>query len=118
MSAAEKYTKEIASKEPEPSASQEMDLSSAPIVQIVRSIIEQAVRCRASDIHLDALEKQFRVRYRIDGVLIEKMKYDLALLPAISARIKILGGMAVIIGTIVISIVLPMSSMYSGLSNL
>jgi len=93
MSAAEKYTKEIASKEPEPSASQEMDLSSAPIVQIVRSIIEQAVRCRASDIHLDALEKQFRVRYRIDGVLIEKMKYDLALLPAISARIKILGGM-------------------------
>jgi type IV pilus assembly protein PilB len=96
MSAAEKYTKEKAYKDQEQpalAAGEALELNSAPIVQIVRSIIEQAVRCRASDIHLDALEKQLRVRYRIDGVLIEKMLYDLSLLPAISTRIKILGGM-------------------------
>ena len=58
-----------------------------------RSIIEQAVRQRASDIHFDALEKQVRIRYRIDGVLAEKMLYDISLLPAIVTRIKILGGM-------------------------
>ena len=96
MSAADKFTKEKAIKDHDQivaAAEEDLDLSSAPIVQIVKSIVEQAVRSRASDIHIDALEKLLRVRYRIDGVLIEKMVYDLALLPALSARIKILGGM-------------------------
>ena len=96
MSAADKFTKEKAIKDQDlvaSAADEALDLSSAPIVQIVKSIIEQAVRSRASDIHIDALEKELRVRYRIDGVLIEKMVYDLSLLPALSARIKILGGM-------------------------
>ena len=96
MSAAEKFAKEKALKDHDlvsVAAEEALDLSSAPIVQIVKSIIEQAVRCRASDIHIEALEKQLRVRYRIDGVLIEKMVYDVSLLPAMSARIKILGGM-------------------------
>ena len=96
MSAAEKYAKEKSKEQQaaaEAAAAESEDVSSAPIVQIVRSIIEQAVRSRASDVHIEALEKQVRVRYRIDGVLIEKMKYDINLLPAIAARIKILGGM-------------------------
>ncbi|MBP8639459.1 MAG: Flp pilus assembly complex ATPase component TadA [Oscillospiraceae bacterium] len=96
LSAADKFTKEKAIKDHDlvaAAAEEALDLSSAPIVQIVKSIIEQAVRSRASDIHIDALEKELRVRYRIDGVLNEKMVYDLALLPALSARIKILGGM-------------------------
>jgi type IV pilus assembly protein PilB len=96
MNAAEQYSKEkgLQRSAQEPIAAEEdLDLNSSPIVQIVRSIIEQAVRCRASDIHLEALEKKFRVRYRIDGVLVEKMLYDISLLPAIAARIKILGGM-------------------------
>ena len=95
-SAAEKFAKEKALKDHDlvsVAAEETLDLSSAPIVSIVKSIIEQAVRCRASDIHIEALEKQLRVRYRIDGVLIEKMVYDVSLLPAMSARIKILGGM-------------------------
>ena len=95
-SAAEKFAKEKALKDHDlisVAAEEALDLSSAPIVSIVKSIIEQAVRCRASDIHIEALEKQLRVRYRIDGVLIEKMVYDVSLLPAMSARIKILGGM-------------------------
>ena len=69
------------------------DVSNAPIVALVRSIIEQAVRQRASDIHFDALEKSVRVRYRIDGVLTEKMVYDIGLLPALITRIKIISGM-------------------------
>lgn len=96
MSAAEKYSKEreiqlqqLAAMD----AQNEADVSNAPIVQLVRSIIEQAVRQRTSDIHFDALEKQIRVRYRIDGVLVEKMLYDIALLSAITTRIKILSGM-------------------------
>ena len=71
----------------------EADVSDAPIVQLVRSLIEQAVRQRASDIHIEALETKVRVRYRIDGALYEKMVYDNSLLPAISTRIKIMGGM-------------------------
>ena len=96
MSAAEKYAKERESQLQQLEAEQQeqqTELNNAPIVQLVRSIIEQAVRQRASDIHFDALEKQVRVRYRIDGVLSEKMLYDINLLPAIVTRIKIMSGM-------------------------
>ena len=96
MSAAEQYTKEREQQLQllEEAATQaESDLSSAPIVQLVKNVIEQAVRQRASDIHIEALEKQVRVRYRIDGVLSEKMAYDSSLLAAIVTRIKIMGGM-------------------------
>lgn len=96
MSAAEQYAKEREQQLQQLEAAaiaEESELSSAPIVQLVRSIIEQAVRQRASDIHLEALEKQVRVRYRIDGVLSEKMMYDISLLPAIVTRVKILSGM-------------------------
>lgn len=72
---------------------EDTDVSDAPIVQLVRSLMEQAVRQRASDIHIEALESKVRVRYRIDGALFEKMVYDNSLLPAISTRIKIMGGM-------------------------
>ena len=93
MSAAEKYAKEREGQLQQMEAEQQTELNNAPIVQLVRSIIEQAVRQRASDIHFDALEKQVRVRYRIDGVLSEKMLYDINLLPAIVTRIKIMSGM-------------------------
>ncbi len=96
MSAAEQYSREREvqlQQMTENAAQAQAELDSAPIVQLVRSIVEQAVRQRASDIHFDALEKQIRVRYRIDGVLIEKMLYEISLLPAIVTRIKIMGGM-------------------------
>ena len=97
MSAAEQYTKEreqqLQQQAEEAAAQEDTNLNSAPIVQLVRTIIEQAVRQRASDIHIEALEKQVRVRYRIDGVLSEKMAYDSSLLAAIVTRIKILGHM-------------------------
>ncbi len=93
-SALEEYVKEKTSQ----LAEQEEDIYSAdinnsPIVQLVRSMIEQAVRQRASDIHIEPMEKQVRVRYRIDGALYEKAVYNISLLPALAARVKIIGGM-------------------------
>ena len=69
------------------------DVNNSPIVQLVNSMIEQAVRQRTSDIHIEALEKKVRVRYRIDGALHERMTYNIKMLPAIVARLKVVGGM-------------------------
>ena len=69
------------------------DVNNSPIVQLVNSMLEQAVRQRTSDIHIEALEKNVRVRYRIDGALFERMTYNIKLLPAIVARLKVIGGM-------------------------
>ena len=96
MTAAEQYTKEREQQLQlleETALQSELELNSAPIVQLVKTMIEQAVRQRASDIHIEALEKKVRIRYRIDGILMEKMMYDAALLAAIVTRIKILGRM-------------------------
>lgn len=68
-------------------------VNNAPIVILVRTIIEQAVRQRASDIHIEPLEGHIRVRYRVDGALQEVGEYPDTMLSAIIARIKIIGGM-------------------------
>ena len=57
---------------------------------------DKAVRQRASDIHIEPTERKVRVRYRIDGALYERAKYDINVLNAMVARIKIIGGMAAI----------------------
>jgi len=69
------------------------DVNNSPIVQLVKSMIEQAVRQRSSDIHIEPMEKQVRIRYRIDGTLYERNVYSHRILPALVARIKIIGGM-------------------------
>lgn len=69
------------------------DISSSPIVMLVKSMIEQAARQRASDIHVEALKNVVRIRFRIDGVLYQRFSYDIELLSAIITRIKIIGGM-------------------------
>jgi len=69
------------------------EVENAPIVVLVRTILEQAIRQRASDIHIEPLEDELRIRYRIDGVLDAGRRYSLNLMPAIIARIKILCGM-------------------------
>ena len=68
-------------------------VADAPIVQLVKGMIEQAIHRRASDIHIEPLETHVRLRYRIDGALIGIMKYDLSLLPVIVSRVKIISGM-------------------------
>lgn len=94
MEAAQKYADERKKIEKaQQDTEYEDSVSSSPIVKIVNSMIEQAARQRASDIHIEALERMVRVRFRIDGSLYEKFTYDIHLLPAIVARLKIIGGM-------------------------
>lgn len=69
------------------SASDEGD---GPIVRYVEMLISEAMRRRASDIHLEPLEKRFRVRYRVDGVLQEIENPPKRLQPAIISRLKLM----------------------------
>ncbi|MCM1261662.1 MAG: Flp pilus assembly complex ATPase component TadA [Butyrivibrio sp.] len=92
-SALEEYAKEKESQMVEQEDMYSEDVNNSPIVQLVKGMIEQAVRQRASDIHIEPMERQVRIRYRIDGALYEKATYSIRLLPAMVARIKIIGGM-------------------------
>lgn len=65
----------------------------APIIRLAQLIILEAQRTRASDIHLEPLERRFRVRYRIDGVLHEVESPPKRLQSAIISRIKLMAGM-------------------------
>ena len=92
-SALEEYTREKESQMAEQEDMYSEDVNNSPIVQLVKTVIEQAVRQRASDIHIEPMEHQVRIRYRIDGALYMKVTYSIRLLPAMVARIKIIGGM-------------------------
>ncbi len=89
----EEYTREKESQIVEQEDMYSEDVNNSPIVQLVKGMIDQAVRQRASDIHIEPMERQVRIRYRIDGALYEKAVYSIRLLPAIVARVKIIGGM-------------------------
>ena len=93
MSALDEYTREKEHQSEELENMYSEDVNNSPIVQLVKTMIDQAVRQRASDIHIEPMECQVRIRYRIDGTLYEKTTYSTRLLPAIVARIKIIGGM-------------------------
>lgn len=69
------------------------DVGDAPIVKIVRSMIQQSVREGASDIHIEPLERSVRVRSRVDGMLQEDATYSTNMLSAMTARIKIISGL-------------------------
>ncbi len=90
--ALEAYAKEKNLTVDEVDAAEE-DINSSPIVMLVKEMIDKAVRQRASDIHIEPTERKVRVRYRIDGALYERAKYDINVLNAMVARIKIIGGM-------------------------
>ncbi len=67
----------------------------APVAKVVSTILEFAVSSRASDVHIEPEEKKTRVRYRIDGVLHEKLLLPRSIHPALVSRIKILSGMKI-----------------------
>ena len=69
------------------------DINGSPIVVLINTLVEQAIRQRASDIHVEAGSDRVRVRCRVDGVLYETASYSLGLLSAIVTRIKIMSGM-------------------------
>jgi type IV pilus assembly protein PilB len=69
-----------------------IDETSAPIVRLVQLLISEAVQLRASDIHIEPFENRVRIRYRIDGVLVERDSPPRRLLGALLSRIKILAN--------------------------
>ncbi len=65
----------------------------APVVKLVNLILTDAIKKKASDIHIEPYEHSFRVRYRIDGVLYEVMKPPRKLKNAITSRLKIMASL-------------------------
>ncbi len=69
------------------------DEESSPIVRLVNLIITEAANMRASDIHIEPFEDRIRIRYRIDGVLVERDSPPRRLLSALTSRIKVMARM-------------------------
>ncbi len=65
----------------------------APIIKLVNSLLFQAVKERASDIHIEPFERDLSVRFRVDGVLREKIKPPKRFQKAIASRVKIMGNL-------------------------
>jgi type IV pilus assembly protein PilB len=64
-----------------------------PVVKFVNKLIHDAIRLKASDIHIEPYEKEFRIRFRIDGILQEVVKPPLKMKDAIISRVKIMSKM-------------------------
>lgn len=71
------------------------DLSSAPVAKIVNMILEYAVKHKASDVHIEPRESEIIVRYRMSGVLSEKLTFPKKLDKPVVARIKILSNLKI-----------------------
>jgi type IV pilus assembly protein PilB len=70
-----------------------VQVNDAPVIKLVNAIISEAIKDRASDIHVEPYEKQLRLRYRVDGVLTERSSPPKRFQNAIISRIKILSEM-------------------------
>jgi len=68
-------------------------IAQAPVVRAIDLLIKQAVRDRASDIHVEPQEDKLRIRYRIDGILGEVMALPLSVHPPLLSRVKIMAGL-------------------------
>lgn len=86
----ENYSMDFAPEEDEEISE---NITNAPVVKLVQSIIAQAVKLKASDIHIEPAEEKVRIRYRIDGELTEGIAPGRSSHSAIVTRIKILGRM-------------------------
>lgn len=65
----------------------------APVASALNLIVEEAVKARASDIHIEPEEKRLRVRYRIDGVLHEVMSLPIKIHPPLASRVKVMSDL-------------------------
>ncbi len=66
------------------------DVDGAPVVKFVNLMLQEAIKLKASDIHIEPYEKRFRVRYRVDGILQEKIQPPAGVANALVSRIKIM----------------------------
>ena len=65
----------------------------APVVKLLHSVFEEAIRMRASDIHIEPQEKSLRIRFRIDGVLHVQTEADPKIATAVVLRLKLMSGL-------------------------
>lgn len=72
-----------------------IDANDAPVIRLVHELIAGAIRSRASDIHLEPLERRFRVRHRIDGLLQPADSPDKSLQLPVVSRLKIMAGLSI-----------------------
>lgn len=91
--AAEELSKEHSSQFYNEEFKNNENIKNAPAVRMIDTIIRNAVKARASDIHMEPFEKYIKIRYRVDGELKEMFKSPKETLPALSARIKILANL-------------------------
>jgi type IV pilus assembly protein PilB len=70
-------------------------IKEAPIAKIVSTILDYAIKSKASDVHLEPQEDRIRVRYRIDGILYERLSLPIDVKEAVISRIKILSDMKI-----------------------
>ena len=74
-------------------AKMEADANAGPVVKLLNMILLQAIRDRAADIHLEPFEHEFKVRYRVDGVLYEMMPPPLHLAHSVISRVKVMASL-------------------------
>lgn len=91
--------KEVSSAAEKPKEESDFDqaevIREAPVANIVTQLLEYAVRTKASDIHIEPEENQTRVRYRIDGILHEKILLPKKVHDAVVSRVKIMSGLKI-----------------------
>jgi type IV pilus assembly protein PilB len=84
----------VEEKDDEPSAvALAAQVDDAPVVKLINAILTDAVKRGASDIHFESFEHELRVRYRVDGALIEVMKPPMKLKAALISRFKIMASL-------------------------
>jgi len=71
----------------------EEDASSQPIIKFVNLVLYQAIKDRASDIHFEPFETEFKIRYRVDGALYEMNPPPRQMAPAVISRVKVMSGL-------------------------
>lgn len=93
--AAEEFAKEhkLKLEKEDESLEKIVDINRAPIIKLVDLILNDAIKSSSSDIHIEPFEKYIKVRYRIDGELIEKKRLPIEFLSALITRIKILSNL-------------------------
>lgn len=79
----------------DPNLIDSIDLKNAPVARIVNSIMQYAVISKSSDIHVEPMETRLRVRFRIHGIMTERLSLPKTLAPAIVSRLKIMSNLKI-----------------------
>lgn len=80
-------------KEVEKAKDLEDQANAAPIIKFVNTVLAQAIQARASDIHFEPFETEFKIRYRVDGALYEMTPPPKSLATSVTSRIKVMSGL-------------------------